>query len=252
MVRRRLGRTGFELNPIGFGAFKIGRNVGAKYAREYELPDDAAVDRLLNSILDLGINYVDTAPAYGLSEGRIGRAISHRKAEFVISTKVGETFSNERSTFEFSEKAVRESVARSRERLNMDAIDIVFVHSDGNDLDILKRTQVVQTLRSLRDEGAIKAIGFSGKTVAGALQSLDWADVIMVEYHLDDRSHEQVIGEAAKRSVGVIVKKGLASGRLDAEKAIRFVLANQNVSSLVVGGLNIDHIAANLRAAQSL
>ena len=239
------------LSPIGFGAFKIGRNEGAKYAQAYELPDDENVDRLLNSLPDLGINYIDTAPAYGLSEERIGRAISHRKPEFVISTKVGETFLNGRSTYDFSERAVRESIARSRERLRVDALDIVFIHSDGNDLHVLHETAAVETLVSLKDEALIKSVGFSGKTVAGAQSALEWSDAIMVEYHLNDRSHEAVIAEAAKRGVGVVAKKGLASGTLDAAKAIQFVLKNPGVTSMVIGGLDLEHIRENVRAIAS-
>jgi aryl-alcohol dehydrogenase-like predicted oxidoreductase len=101
----------------------------------------------------------------------------------------------------------------------------------------------------MKRAGKLRAVGFSGKTVEAARLSLDWADVIMVEYHLDDRSHEQVIAEAGTRGVGVVVKKGLASGRLGADEAIRFVLSNPSVGSVVVGGLNLDHMRANLAAA---
>ena len=77
MVHRRLGRTGRHVSPIGFGAFKIGRNQGIKYASAYDLPDETAVAALLEGVLDLGINLIDTAPAYGLSEERIGRALGN-------------------------------------------------------------------------------------------------------------------------------------------------------------------------------
>jgi aryl-alcohol dehydrogenase-like predicted oxidoreductase len=71
----------------------------------------------------------------------------------------------------------------------------------------------------------------------------------MVEYHLRDRSHEALLAEAATRGVGIVVKKGLASGELPADQAIRFVLANPQVSTLVVGGLSLEHFRANLAAA---
>ena len=75
MVKRRLGRSAIEVSPIGFGAFKIGRNTGVKY----DLPDDDAVARLIDGLLGLGINYIDTAPAYGLSEERLGAVLSGRR-----------------------------------------------------------------------------------------------------------------------------------------------------------------------------
>ncbi len=252
MDHRRLGRSDLRVSPLGFGAFKIGRNEATKYPGSYELPDDASVTRLLNGVLDLGINFIDTAPAYGLSEQRIGAALSGRRQEFVLSTKVGETWANGRSDFDFSADGVRASVHRSLQRLGADVLDIVFIHSSGEDLAILRETDAVATLCGLRDEGLVRAIGLSGKTVEGARVALAWADVIMVEYHLDDRSHAAIIADAADADVGVVVKKGLASGHLDAGEAIRFVLASPGIGSLVVGGLDLEHLRENVGVAVSV
>jgi aryl-alcohol dehydrogenase-like predicted oxidoreductase len=251
MTPRPLGKTGLAPTPIGFGAFKIGRNEKTKYAEQYALPDEPTVWRLLNGVLDAGINYVDTAPAYGLSEERIGRSIGHRRGEVVLSTKVGEIFEQGRSRYDFSAAGVRSSVERSLRRLRTDRVDIVFIHSNGEDVAIQEESGAVAALRALKEQGLVRAIGLSGKTVAGARLALDWADAIMVEYHIDDTSHAEVIGAAAARGVGVIVKKGLASGRLAPAEAIDFVLRNAGVASLVVGGLNLDHIRANIECVRS-
>ncbi|HUG89607.1 MAG TPA: aldo/keto reductase, partial [Planctomycetaceae bacterium] len=212
------------------------------------LPDDTAVQRLLNGVLDLGVTYIDTAPAYGSSEERIGRSIAHRRNEYVLSTKAGETFERGRSTYDFSRAGIRASVERSLRRLRTDVLDVVFIHSDGKDLVIQHETDAVATLQELQTAGAVRAIGLSGKTVAGARAALAWADVLMIEYHLEDRSHEEVIAEAAARGVGIVVKKGLASGRLPAAEGLSFVLSNPGVGSVVVGGLSLDHVRANLAA----
>ncbi len=249
MVKRRLGRSAIEVSPIGFGSFKIGRNTGMKYPQAYELPDDDAVGRLIDGLLDLGINYIDTAPAYGLSEERLGAVLSGRRDDVVLSTKVGETFENGRATYDFSTEGIRASVQRSLQRLCTEMIDVVFIHSDGNDMRILAETAAVPALTALRDEGVIRAIGLSGKTVEGARAALSWSDVVMVEYNDSDRTHAGVIAEAADRGVGVVVKKGLASGRLAAEQSIPFVLGTAGVSSLVVGSLNLDHLAENVAVA---
>ena len=247
---RPLGRTGFSISPIGFGSFKIGRNQKTKYAAPYDLPSDEQVSELLNGLLDLGINYIDTAPAYGTSEERIGRAIAGRRSEFVLATKVGETFEAGGSSYDFSGDAIRASVNRSLERLKTPAIDVLLLHSDGRDAWIQTQTDAVPTLQELKRRGLVRAIGLSGKTVDGARQALEWADVVMVEYHLRDRSHEALIAESAARGVGILVKKGLASGELPAADAIRFVLDNARVTSLVVGGLSLDHFRENLSTAQ--
>jgi aryl-alcohol dehydrogenase-like predicted oxidoreductase len=249
---RPIGRTGLQVSPLGFGAFKIGRNQGIKYPEAYAIPDDKAVDELLNGILDLGCNLIDTAPAYGLSESRIGTAIGHRRSEFVLSTKVGETFEEGKSTFDFSADGIRSSIERSWKRLKTEMIDLVFVHSNGDDRRIQLETDVVPVLQEFRSRGVIRAIGMSGKTVEGAQLALDWADAIMVEYHLNDTSHAAVMAEAAKRGLVVFVKKGLASGTLSAADSIQFVLGNDAVTSLIVGGLNLHHFQENWRIARQV
>ena len=249
---RPIGTTGLSVPPLGFGAFKIGRNQGVKYPSAYDLPDESAVNRLLNAVLDLGCNLIDTAPAYGLSEARIGNSIAHRRNEFVLSTKVGETFVDGQSTYDFSAAGVRSSLERSLRNLKTDVLDLVFIHSNGDDQKILNETDTVSILLDFRSRGLIKAIGMSGKTVDGATQALGWADALMVEYHIQDVSHADVIGKAAANGIAVFVKKGLASGKLLATDAIQFVLTNPGVTSLIVGGLNVDHFRDNWDKAKKI
>lgn len=247
---RPIGSTGLLVPPLGFGAFKIGRNQGVKYPTPYDLPDEASVERLLNSVLDLGCTLIDTAPAYGLSEQRIGNSIAHRRDEFVLSTKVGETFIDGQSAFDFSAEGVRFSLERSLRCLKTDVLDVVLIHSNGDDLQIQQQTDTVAVLRDFRSRGLIRAIGMSSKTIEGAELALGWADVIMVEYHLQNSSHTEVIQRAFDANVAVFVKKGLSSGHLDPADSIRFVLSHPGVTSLIVGGLNVDHFRANWLVAQ--
>ena len=240
------------ISPVGFGAFKVGRNIGIKYEQSYDLPDDATAGRLLNGVLDLGVTYIDTAPAYGLSEERIGNFLSHRRTEFVLSTKVGERYENGESIYDFSDRGIRESMKQSLRRLRTDVLDIVFIHAPRSDLTVINDSDAVGTLMALRDRGLIRAIGLSGYTAQAFRGAIDWADALMLEYHCDDRTLDPVIREAAERNKIVIVKKGLASGRIAGEQAIRFALANPGVTSLVIGSLNLQHMAENVRIAQSI
>ena len=136
--------------------------------------------------------------------------------------------------------------------MKTEVLDLVLIHSDGRDLEILEQTDVVPALVALRDEGLIGAVGLSGYTESGFRAALAWADGIMVEYNLENRSLEAVIAEARERGVAVMVKKGLASGRLDARAAIEFVLSNAGVTSLVIGGLSLDHLGDNFRRARKV
>ncbi len=252
MQSRALGRTGLKVSPIGFGAFKIGRNQNIKYPSGYELPDETAAGRILNAVLDAGITYIDTAPAYGVSEERIGQHLAGRRDEFVLSSKIGETFENGVSTYAFTAESIRTSVERSLQRLKTDRLDAVFIHSDGRDLEILHDTDAVPTLQDLKQAGLVRTIGLSGKTPAGAEAALEWADLLMVEYHLEDRSHEDVLHRATEAGIGVVVKKGLAAGHLTAEDALSFLLSDVAVGSVVVGSLNLDHIHANIAIAETV
>ena len=249
MDQRRLGRHGPLVGTIGFGAFKIGRNEQTKYGTEYPLPDEEEVSRLLNGLLDMGVNYIDTAPAYGLSEERIGRAVAHRRGEFTLSTKIGEVFENGVSTYDFSATAIEHSIERSLKRLRTEVLDVVFIHANADDLATVRETPAVTTLQRLRDRGSVRQIGLSAKTVTGAREALGWADVIMVEYHLEDSSQEVVIAAAHAAGVGVVVKKALASGRLPPAEGLRFALGNPGVTTTVIGTLNANHMRANLELA---
>lgn len=249
LVRRPLGRTGLNVSPLGFGSFKIGRNQGIKYPQAYDLPDDAETAALLDGILELGINLIDTAPAYGLAEERLGRHLAGRRDEFVLSSKVGEIFEEGVSRYDFSREGMLRSVEASLRKLKTDALDLLLIHSYGDDLQILQQTDAVDVLEDLKQRGLARGIGLSGKTVAGAKAALQWADAIMVEYHAEDESHAGVMETAHARGVGVLVKKGLASGRLPVQQAIAFVLENEAVDSLVLGGLNAEHFRENCRIA---
>lgn len=251
MDRRPLGNTGLNVTPIGFGAFKIGRNEGIKYPRKYELPSDKDADKILHAMLDLGIGYIDTAPAYGESERRIGDALHARRHEFTLSTKVGETFDAGVSRYDFATPAVTQSLERSLRRLRTDHVDLLLIHSNGDDERILRETDIVATMQRFRGRGLARAIGFSGKTNAGLRLALDWADAIMVEYHAEHVEHLAVMRDARTRGVGVIVKKGLASGRHAPGEALRFAFASGCTDSVVVGSLNVEHMRANLAALRA-
>lgn len=251
MHLRQLGSTGMAVSPVGFGAFKIGRNAGAKYPQHYDLPDDATVERLLSDILDLGINYIDTAPAYGKSEERLGRCLANRRQNLILQTKVGETFAEGRSTHDFSETGIRRSIERSLQRLQTSWLDVVLIHSDGRDLEIVQQTPIVSVLQELRQAGIIRAIGLSGKTPEGAAAALDWADVLMVEYHPRDTSHSAVMHAAHQRGVGVVIKKSLGSGHLQPAEALPWINRHPAVNSIIIGGLNPAHFAENLALLKS-
>jgi len=173
---RPLGSTGLRVSPLGLGTVKLGRDQGVKYPNGFSIPDDAAARALLDQARELGINLLDTAPAYGVSEERLGPLLRGQREDWVIVSKVGEEFDNGQSRFDFSPAHTRLSVERSLQRLETDRIDLVLVHSDGNDVAILRDSGVYETLAELKREGKLRAFGLSGKTVEGGLLALERGD----------------------------------------------------------------------------
>jgi len=264
METRPLYPGGPDVSVLGLGTVKLGRREGVKYPHDFEIPDDAHAGALIARAHGLGINLIDTAPAYGTSEERLGRLLEGQREKWVIVTKAGETFENGESTFDFSPGAIRASVGRSLERLRTDFIDAAILHSDGNDLEIIDRSGALESLVELRDKGRIGAVGVSTKTVEGGLRAVDRLvelgndGVVMVTYNLAHREEGVVIDRAHEKGVGVLIKKGLQSGYVVSDvrtsidpiaESMRCVLGKHGVSSMVVGTINTDHLESNVRAA---
>ena len=256
MELRSLGGTGLMVSPVGLGTVKFGRNRGVKYPAPFDLPDDATLADLLAVAADLGINLLDTAPAYGSAEERLGRLLAGQRDRWLLATKVGEEFDGNVSRFDFSPSAVRRSVERSLRRLRTDRLDIVSVHSDGGEESLARFADTLEALRNLQRGGALRAVGFSGKSLAGGMMAAAYCDVVMLTYNPAHRAEQPAIAAAQRAGKAVLVKKALASGHLPGlggggalEAALRFVLAEPGVSSVVLGSLDPAHLAANVAAA---
>ncbi len=252
MVYRKLGKTGLSVSVIGYGAFKIGRNQKIKYPETYALPGVNQVKTFLKTVIDLGINYIDTAPAYGISEEQIGKCLEENRNDLILSTKVGEQFIHGRSVYDFSQKAVEKSIHNSLKKLKIDCIDIVYVHSDGNDKQIIQNSAVVEVLQNFKSKGMIRFVGMSCKTDEGIVLAMPWSDVLMLEYNLNRKQNKKEIQQAFENGIGVVVKKGLGSGWLAPETAIRFVLSHQGVSTLLIATSKVEHLKENIEFACDL
>ncbi|WOD12218.1 aldo/keto reductase [Pseudomonas sp. NyZ704] len=248
---RPLGSSGLTVSPLGLGTVKFGRNTGVKYPQQFELPDDRQALDLLALAKDLGINLIDTAPAYGSSEERLGKLLAGQRQNWVICNKVGEEFEQGQSHFDFSAAHTRLSVERSLRRLNTDYLDLVLVHSDGNDLQVLKG-EAYPALEQLKREGLIRSFGFSGKTVEGGIAALEAGDCAMVTYNLAEQSERPVLDFALSHNKGILIKKALASGHLclqgedPAKKSLELVFAHPAVASAIIGTINPRHLQQNV------
>ena len=137
MERRPLGQSGIETSLLGLGTVKFGRTRGLKHPQSFSLPTDAEARRLLDTARSLGVNLVDTAPAHGASERRLGELLAGQRHEWVVATKVGEEFDGMGSNFNFIPEHIAMSVRRSLRRLRTDRLDVVLIHSNGDDERII-------------------------------------------------------------------------------------------------------------------
>lgn len=249
MQKRRLGKTDIEVSVLGLGTVKFGRNQGVKYPAAFVLPTDAEIKKLLSVAAELGINLLDTAPAYGTSEERLGKILQGDRANWVVCTKVGEEFVAGESRFDFSASAVRASIERSLRRLHTDYLDIVLVHSNGEDQHIIEQQHIFVILNALKQEGKIRAFGMSTKTVAGGLLTIDHADLAMVTYNPSYTDERDVIAYAHQQQKGIFIKKAFASGHFPqpAADCLRFIFAEPGVTSVIVGTLDPEHLRENVR-----
>lgn len=253
---RPLPGTNLTVSALGLGTVKLGRNEQVKYPAGFTIPDDAAVRKLLAQARELGINLLDTAPAYGNSEQRLGLLLEHRR-DWVLVTKVGEEFENGASRFDFSAAHTRRSVERSLKRLCTDVLDIVLIHSDGNDEAILAQGDCVATLLDLKQRGLIRAIGMSTKTVAGGLRAVRELDVVMLTWNLQQQDNE-ALALARQLGKGVLIKKGLMSGHVQQQgrdlvrDSMQCVLGEPGIHSMIIGTINPAHLAANVATAREV
>ena len=252
MELRELGSTGITISVLGLGTVKLGRDQEVKYPQGFKIPDDQAVRELLALSQELGISFIDTAPAYGNSEERLGQLMANPN-DWVIMTKVGEIFEHGQSRFDFSSTHTRMSVERSLRRLKRDYIDLVLVHSDGNDMYIIENEGALPELKKLKDEGLVRAYGMSTKTTEGGQWIVENTDVVMATLNLGDDHDLPVIARAHELNKGVVIKKGLQSGHADksaggagVERAFEYVFSHAGVSSMIVGTINPEHLRENV------
>ena len=241
-----------DVSLLGLGTVKLGRRDGVKYPTDFALPDDTAASRLLDVARELGVNLLDTAPAYGTSEARLGKLLLDQRNDWLICSKVGESFQDGQSSWDFTPEAIQRSIKQTLQRLHTDRLDIALIHSDGNDLEILDRSGALDCLFDLKQRGWVRAVGISHKSVNGARRAIKLScDVIMATLNLDQTEESDIIIEAADVGCGVLIKKALASGHAGTD-SLRYAAGHPGVSSVIVGTIDETHLRENARVVREL
>lgn len=260
------GSTGLQVSRIGLGGGKIGSpNLS-----------DADAEKLLNTALDSGINLIDTARGYGFSEERIGKFLSHRRDDFILSTKVGYSVPG---FVDWSYAIILAGVDEALKVLKTDVIDVVHLHSCS--VEMLQRGEVIDALEAAKAAGKIRFVAYAGENMA-----LEYAvscgrfQIVQASVNFcDQRIIDRPLPEAQRRDIGVIAKRPLANApwrfaerpiadyaeeywlrwsamQIDprglpwSELALRFAAFTPGVHCCIMGTNKLDHIRDNVAALE--
>jgi len=200
MEKRRLGKTDMDVTVLGFGGAEIG----------FENASPDAVEKLLKSALDAGLNVIDTGECYRGSEELIGNTVSDRREDFYLFTKCGHPHGME-SGANWSRDSILQSIERSLGRLKTDRLDIVHLHSCSE--SELRKGEAISALQTACAKGYTRYIGYSGDSRAahyavecGAFDALQISISIA-----DQEAIELTVPLAHKKQMGVIAKRPIAN-----------------------------------------
>lgn len=276
IVKRTLGRTGFEVSTLGFGAAPIG-------LLETEQQQIAVI---LNGLLDEGVNLIDTAASYAGSEEAIGKAVAHRRDEYVLVSKCGQEF-DDLPGEKWSEQLILATVDRALKRLQTDYLDVMLLHSCS--LETFQRGEAIGALAKAREAGKIRFAGYSGDNEAVNVAAAH-PEVAVVETSINITDQANIHGllpVARQNNVGVIAKRPIANAAwkslsdqpgfysdyaktyherfkamgltledlgVDGDEdwasvALRFTLSQPGVHTAIIGTTNPDNARRNIEAA---
>ena len=233
MEYRKLGKTGLTISRMGFGGIPIQRI------------DVEGTRKLLHEMADKGINYIDTARGYTVSEEYLGYAMEGIRDKFVVATK----------SMARTKEAMAADIETSLRNLRTDHIELYQVHNPSMEqLDqVTGKDGALEALMEAREAGKIGHIGLTCHSVQvfeRALE-LEWVETIMFPYNIVENQGEDLIRKCTEKNVGFIAMKPLAGGAIeDASLALRYICANKNVTVVIPGMAEAGELDENIQACE--
>ena len=232
MEYKTLGKTGLRVSRVGCGGIPIQRI------------DPEGTKKLMQELLQKGVNYIDTARGYTVSEEYLGYGLEGIRDKFILATK-GRGLTKEE---------MAKDVAISLKNLRTDYIDLYQFHDPSmENLDkILAPGGALEALQEAKQTGAVRHIGITAHSteVFRRALNLDWVETIMFPYNIVESQGEELIKACGEKNIGFICMKPLAGGAIeDAALAMRYIAQNQNVSVIIPGMANSQELEQNVSAA---
>ena len=209
MNYRTLGKTGFKISEISLGTWQVGGKWGQPFSH-------ANADALLNTAIDNGVNFIDTADVYGdgESEKAVGRLIKSRSERVYVATKCGRRL-NPHTNEAYTPKVLRQFVEDSLTNMQLECLDLIQLHCPPN--EVFYRPEIFELFDDLKTEGKILNLGVSVEKVEQAVKAIEFDNVASVQiiYNMfRQRPNELFFKLAKQKNVGVIARVPLASGLL--------------------------------------
>ena len=209
MQKRTLGKTGFEITEVALGTWQVGGKWGTEFNHEN-------ADKILNTAIDNGINFIDTADVYGEgdSEKAVGRVVNSRSERIYVATKCGRQL-NPHIDASYQTDVLRKFVEDSLKNMGLETLDLIQLHCPPT--ETYYRPEIFELFDQLKKEGKILNLGVSVERVEEALKAIEYENVTTVQIIFNmmrQRPAEQFFAEAAKRNVGILARVPLASGLL--------------------------------------
>lgn len=231
MEYRVLGKTGLKISRLGFGGIPIQR-INAEGTKE-----------LMVKLVEAGVNYIDTARGYTVSEEYLGYALEGIRDKFVLATK----------SMARTKEAMAKDIDISLKNLRTDYIDLYQIHNpNAADLEAVQKEG--GALEALLEAKAAGKIGHIGVTLHAAdlfkvAVEYDWVETIMFPYNVVETQGEKLIDRCAERNIGFIAMKPLAGGAIDdTALAMRFIANNPSVTVVIPGMEKAEQIQQNAEA----
>ena len=234
MEYRILGKTGLKVSRMGFGGIPIQRI------------DAAGTKVLMHQLKDAGINYIDTARGYTVSEEYLGEALEGIREHFIIATK----------SMARTKDAMAADIETSLKNLRTDYIDVYQIHNPGN---MAQLEQVcgpdgaLQALLEAKEAGKIRHIGITAHSVElfQRVLELEWVETVMFPYNIVETQGEKLMHKCTEKNIGFIAMKPLAGGAIeDATLAMRFLFANPDMTVAIPGMADPAELVQNIAAAE--
>ena len=228
-----LGKTGLKVSRMGFGGIPI------------QKIDAAGTRMLMEKLLDAGVNYVDSARGYTVSEAFLGEALEGMRDKFIIATK----------TMARTKEAMEKDIATSLANFRTDYIDLYQVHNPSlADLEtVIGPGGALEALLEAKAQGKIGHIGLTAHLAPVFERALDfdWVETVMFPYNIVETQGEALMKRAAEQDVGFVCMKPLAGGAIeDATLALRFIAANPDAGVIIPGMYSEAEIAQNIAAIE--